>query len=67
MFKIFTRHITKAKATHDILPKAQRDEIRRNAEFFKWHENAIGVIKRFCNLCYLDPALVETYLGVSLD
>lgn len=25
--RIFTRHITKA----DILPKAQRDEIRRNA------------------------------------
>ena len=38
-----------------------------NAEFFKWHENAIGVIKRFCNLCYVDPALVEAYLGVSLD
>ena len=41
--------------------------IKSAAEFFKWYENTIGVIKRFCNLCYVDSALVEAYLGVSLD
>ena len=39
----------------------------RSAEFYGWHEDAIGVIKRFCNLCYVDPALVECYLGVRLE
>lgn len=39
----------------------------RSAEFYGWHEDAIGVIKRFCNLCYVDPALVESYLGVHFN
>lgn len=38
----------------------------RNAEFFGWHENSIEVVKRFCDLCYVDYALIESYLGVRL-
>lgn len=34
-----------------------------NATFFGWHEPAEEVARRFCNLCYIDPALVEAYLG----
>lgn len=37
-----------------------------NAEFFGWHEDAIGVIRRFCGLCHVDTALVEAYLGTRL-
>ena len=39
----------------------------RSAEFFGWHENSIGVVKRFCDLCCVDYALIEVYLGVRLD
>ena len=35
-----------------------------NAEFFGWHEGAVDVVKRFCDLCYVDYALIESYLGV---
>lgn len=38
----------------------------RNAEFFGWHEGAIDVVKRFCDLCHVDYALIEAYLGVNL-
>ena len=34
----------------------------RSAEFFGWHEDASGVMSRFCHLCYVDPTLVERYL-----
>lgn len=36
-----------------------------DAEFFKWHEGIIGAINRFCHICFVDPALVEAYIGMS--
>lgn len=36
-----------------------------NATFFEWHETSDAVARRFCHLCYIDPALVETYLGIK--
>ena len=38
-----------------------------NAKFFKWHESAIEVARRFCRLCYVDPMLVEVYIGLRLE
>ena len=35
-----------------------------NATFFGWHEPSADVARRFCHLCYIDPALVEVYLGI---
>ena len=36
-----------------------------NAKFYNWHENSSDVAKRFCHFCYIDPALVEIFLGVK--
>ena len=38
-----------------------------DAKFFKWHEGVVGAIRRFCHLCFVDPALVETYIGMSFE
>lgn len=39
----------------------------KNAKFYHWHEGAVGAIRRFCRLCLVDPALIECYLGMSLN
>ena len=36
-----------------------------DAEFFGWHAGIISAIKTFCHLCFVDPDLVEAYLGMS--
>ena len=36
-----------------------------NATFFGWHESSGVVARRFCHICYIDPALVEAYLGIK--
>ena len=38
-----------------------------SAKFFKWHEDTVAVLRRFCRLCFVDPALIEAYLGCTLD
>lgn len=40
--------------------------VAHNAIFFHWHEGVVGALRRFCHLCYVDPDLVELYLGMSL-
>ena len=40
-------------------------EVIHSAKFYKWHEGAVGALRRFCRLCLVDPALVELYLGMS--
>ena len=42
-------------------------EVADSAIFFKWHEGVGGALRRFCRLCRVDPALVECYIGASLD
>lgn len=37
-----------------------------SAKFYHWHEGVVGAIRRFCHLCFVDPCLVEIYLGMSL-
>ena len=42
-------------------------EAINDAKFFKWHESALQVARRFCHLCYVDPMLVEVYIGLRLE
>ena len=39
----------------------------RAAKFYRWHENSVAVCRRFCNLCLIDPALLEVYIGMKLN
>lgn len=38
-----------------------------SAKFFGWHETLADTCRRFCRLCFVDPALVECYIGVRFD
>lgn len=42
-------------------------DIAHNAIFYKWHEDVAHAIRRFCNLCFVDPALIEAYIGAPLE
>lgn len=37
------------------------------AQLSKWHSGISGAMKTFCNLCLIDYALVECYLGMSFN
>ena len=38
----------------------------KNAVFHRWHEGAVGAMRRFCHLCFIDPSLIELYMGMTL-
>ena len=38
-----------------------------NAKFYNWHEGVVGALRRFCHLCYIDPALIELYIGMTFE
>lgn len=42
-------------------------DLIHSAKFFKWHENTATVLRRFCHLCLVDPALIEVYLGCTFN
>lgn len=42
-------------------------DLIHSARFFKWHEDGATVLRRFCHLCFVDPALIELYLGQTFD
>ena len=39
----------------------------REAQFRKWHNGIADACRTFCNLCLVDPALVEAYLGIRFE
>lgn len=41
-------------------------EVAKNADFYNWHEGVVGALRRFCHICYVDPALVELYMSMNL-
>lgn len=41
--------------------------VAKSAKFFKWHEGVVGAIRRYCNICMIDPAIVESALGIKLE
>ena len=42
-------------------------DVIKNAKFYKWHESIPETLCRFCNICLVDPALVESYLGIKFS
>lgn len=38
-----------------------------DAKFYKWHEGPVGAVRRFCRMCLVDPALIETYINMSIE
>lgn len=41
--------------------------VAQNAKFYKWHDGIVGALRTFCNICTIDPALIEVYLGASFN
>lgn len=41
--------------------------LMRRAKFYEWHEGVIGAMRTLCHLCYVDPALVEAYIGMRFE
>ena len=42
-------------------------DLINSVKFYKWHESAVEALRRFCHICYVDPMLVEAYLGVRFE
>lgn len=38
-----------------------------SAAFFGWHDGVSGAIRTACHNIYVDPALVEAYLGCRIE
>lgn len=41
--------------------------IAKNAKFFKWHEGVADAMRRYCNICMVDPMIVEVELGMKFE
>lgn len=41
--------------------------VAKNAKFFKWHEGVAGAMRRFCNICMVDPVVIEVCLGENFE
>lgn len=41
--------------------------VAKSAKFFNWHEGITGAMRRYCNICMVDPAMVENVLGVKFE
>lgn len=40
-------------------------DVVNSAKFYKWHGGVAHALRTFCHLCFVDPALVECYLGMT--
>lgn len=41
--------------------------IIRNAEFFRWHDSLANACRQFCHCLFIDPMLMEAYIGSSFE
>lgn len=41
--------------------------IIRNAEFFRWHDTLANACRQFCHCLFIDPMLMEAYIGSSFE
>jgi hypothetical protein len=39
----------------------------QSAKFFNWHDTIANACRTFCSLCFVDPALVECYIGMKFE
>lgn len=47
--------------------KALMTDAVDKAKFYEWHEPSVDVARRFCHLCFVDPALIECDLCISFN
>lgn len=50
---------------HDFVLRVIR--VGENAYFWNWCNGTANAMRTFCHLCFVDPALVEAYLGTRFD
>ena len=41
--------------------------VAQSAKLLNWHTGVAGALRTFCNLCMVDPMLIEAYLGVKFS
>lgn len=41
--------------------------IIRNAEFFGWHDTLANACRVFCHCLFIDPMLMESYIGITFE
>ena len=41
--------------------------IIRNAEFYKWHDTLANACRQFCHCLFIDPMLMEAYIGLTFE
>lgn len=41
--------------------------IIRSAQFFKWHDTIANACRVFCHCLFIDPMLMELYIGESFE
>lgn len=46
----------------DCLPNLIHD-----VKFFGWHDTPANACRTLCRLCFVDPALVECYIGMKFE
>lgn len=46
----------------DMLPS-----VISGAKFWKWHAGLVDACRTFCRLCFVDPTLVECYIGMKFE
>jgi hypothetical protein len=39
----------------------------KHAKFFEWHENSANTCRTFCHCAFIDPALIEAYIGMTFE
>jgi hypothetical protein len=38
-----------------------------DVKFYGWHETPADACRRLCRLCFIDPALIECYIGMKFE
>ena len=38
-----------------------------HARFFKWHGGEVDALRVFCQICSIDPMLIEAYIGMTFE
>lgn len=41
--------------------------IPESAKFFKWHGGVADALRTFCNICMVDPVVIEVYMGAKFE
>ena len=41
--------------------------VLRYAKWFEWHESPANTLRTFCHCCFVDPALVEVFIGMKFE